>query len=81
MREWRPWIATKREVLKFIAERRIITWRDLVNYFGYKPSSAKYWLWRLQKEGLISKLVAVHGKWVLTEKGFERLDYYGEKID
>lgn len=74
---WRERKATKIEVLEFITEREIVSIHDLVEYFGYRYATANWRLWRLQKEGLVSKLGAVRGKWVLTEKGYSRLAYYG----
>lgn len=70
--------ATKIQVLKLMADKEIVSWRDLAEHFGYPYQTAKARLWRLQKEGLVSKLVVVRGKWVLTEAGYRRLAYYGE---
>lgn len=68
-RKWRPCKATKIEVLTFIRERKVIVRFDLVERFGLKPSSAKWRLWTLAKQGLIEPLD--RGSWSL------RLDYYG----
>jgi hypothetical protein len=76
MQRWHPRRTTKIEVLELMAEKKIISWRDLTEYSGYPYHSAAARLWRPEKEDLVSKLVVVRGKWVLTEAGYRRLAYY-----
>lgn len=76
LRKWRPYKATKIEVLAFIRERKIAGCLDLVDRFGLQPSSARWRLWALAKEGLIEPLY--RGYWALTEEAFRKLDYFGK---
>jgi len=78
MRKWRPWRATKIEVLDFIRRKEIVTIYDLVGEYGYSYSGANKRLLSLEKLGLISKLGVERGKRVLTELGFKKLNYYGK---
>jgi len=69
---------TKFEILKFIRDREIIWIRDLVSEFGYRYWGAISRLKRLSKEGLVSAIYERglnQGRYVLTEKGDERIEY------
>jgi len=71
MRKWRPWRATKLELLLFINGRRIIHIFDLVEEFGYTYRSAEYRLALLKKQNLA--VSDGKGSWVLTSEGTRRL--------
>jgi len=71
MRKWRPWRATKLELLQFIKDRQIIFIYSLVEYFGYTYKSAQYRLNLLRRQGLATS--DGKGAWVLTEEGIRRL--------
>jgi Mn-dependent DtxR family transcriptional regulator len=68
---------TKRDILEFIRERRAIHYLELCDRFGYTPSWASRFLSELKKRKLVINMP--RGQWVLTEKGFERLEYYEQK--
>ena len=74
-REWRPFLATKKEVLFFLAEEEIVTIRSLMDNFGYTYGGAYKRLYLLHREGLIAPLMK-RGTWGLTNKGERRLMYY-----
>lgn len=74
-RQWRPYKATKLDVLDFIHLKEAVTVYDLVDRFEYSYKGAKQRLWLLHRGKLIQPLFQ-RGTWGLTELGFQRLDYY-----
>ena len=79
MRAWRPWKATKREVLAFFEERGIVTIHSLMHRFGYTYNGAQSRIYGLQREGLIEHLFE-SGTWGITKKGERRLMYYEQQL-
>jgi len=74
-------LPTKLEILIFIKDREIIWIRDLVSEFGYRYWGAVSRLKRLCKEGLVTAFYMRglnQGRYVLTEKGYKRIDYLTE---
>jgi len=67
MRKWRPWRATKLEMLQFINIRRIVWIYQLVEHFGYSYGSARYRLALLKGQGLATS--DGKGHWVLNSVG------------
>lgn len=65
------------EVLNFIRERKIIRYWELAEKFQFSRSYAARLLTRLKKAGLVVNMT--RGCWEVTEEGFRRLKYHGEK--
>ncbi|GAI46725.1 unnamed protein product [marine sediment metagenome] len=61
-REWRPFLATKKEVLFFFAEKEVVTIYSLMDNFGYTYFGAQKRLYLLHREGLIAPLME-RGTW------------------
>ena len=74
-REWRPYKATKIDVLDFIHLKKVVTAYDLVDNFGYSLQGAKKRLYLLHREKLIVPLFQ-RGTWGITELAAKKLDYY-----
>jgi len=72
---WQPIKARKIEVLEFIYDREEVTSHDLMEQFEYTYNSARCRLCQLRKEGFIVRYG--RGKWVLTQKAYEKLHYHG----
>jgi len=70
-----PVKARKIDLLEFIYDREVVTADDLMEQFGYTYSGAHSRLSQLSKQGLIQQLTK--GRWCLTEKGCNKLDYHG----
>jgi len=71
-------LATKRQVLEFISERKLVQNWELAEKFGFSPKYVTHNLLpRLKKEKLIINMT--RGFWELTEEGYRRLRYYTEK--
>lgn len=69
---------TKLEILKFIKAQEVVWIETLSAHFGYTYWGAVSRLKRLSKEGLVEALYTRglnQGRYVLTIKGYERLDY------
>lgn len=77
-REWRPYKATKKEVLAFFEERGVITVCSLMDRFGYTYNGAKKRIYLLHKEGLIEPLFE-RGTWGMTRKAERRLIAYEQR--
>ena len=77
MRKWRPYRATKLEILTFFYLKRMVFIYMLVEEFGYTYSSAVYRLRLLKKQGLVTN--NVRGMWVLTSKGVDKLFFLRKK--
>jgi predicted HTH transcriptional regulator len=75
MRDWRPYKATKREVLAFFEEMEVVTIRSLMDRFGYTYKGAQSRIYLLYGEGLIEHLIE-RGTWGLTTKGGRRLMHF-----
>jgi len=72
---------TKLEILTFIRDQEVIWIETLSAYYGYTYWGAVSRLKRLCKQGLIEPLYARglnQGRYVLTTKGFERIEYLTE---
>jgi hypothetical protein len=67
----------RKDLIKFVAERKRITRDDLVWQFGYTLLGASVKLNRLKKEELIFN--PVQGEWMLTDLGWRRFYYYVEQ--
>lgn len=74
-REYRPFLATKKEVLAFFDEREVVTIHSLIDKFGYRYKGAESRLRLLHREGLIEPL-RDRGTWGITRKGERRLIHY-----
>ena len=74
-RGWRPYKATKIDVLDFIHMKEAVTAHDLVDRFDYTYKGAKKRLYLLHREKLIQPLFQ-RGTWGLTELAVRRLEYY-----
>ena len=77
-REWRPYKATKREVLSFFEEIEVVTIRSLMDRFGYSYEGARSRIKSLLREGLIEPLLE-RGTWGMTKKGEKRLMHYEQQ--
>ena len=69
---------TKLEILQFIRGQKVVWIETLSAHFGYTYWGAVSRLKRLCKEGLVEALYTRglnQGRYVLTTRGFERLDY------
>lgn len=51
---------------------------DLMERFGYQHRTAGSVMSWLKKQGLV--INDRRGEWVLTENGYEKLDYYRKKL-
>lgn len=67
MRDWRPYKASKAEVLAFFKEKGVVTIRSLMDRFGYAYKGAQSRIYLLCNEGLIEHLIE-RGTWGLTTK-------------
>lgn len=74
-REWRPYKATKKEVLAFFEEIEVVMIRNLMDKFDYCYEGARSRIKSLLREGLIEPLFE-KGTWGLTKKGERRLLHY-----
>jgi len=79
-REWRPYKASKKEVLSLIEEKEAATIYDLVERFDLSYKGAANRLYLLHKGGLVQPLLQ-RGTWGLTRLGEERLTYWEGKDD
>ncbi|MCK4786827.1 MAG: helix-turn-helix transcriptional regulator [Desulfobacteraceae bacterium] len=71
----------KLTVLKLIEEMETVTAMDLVNYLDMTLNNARDRLKRLHKAGLIEPLGIERGRWVLSVKGYNKLDYLKRRED
>lgn len=74
-REWRPYRATKIEVLEFIHDQGSVTIRDLIDQFDYTYSGANKRLCSLRRQRLIVPML-LRGRWGLSDAACDKLDYY-----
>ena len=74
-REWRPYKATKIDVLEFIHDKESVNVNSLMEEFGYTYQGAKKRLYHLHLQRLIVPLV-VRGTWCVTDLAVEKLIYY-----
>ena len=74
-RAWRPYKATKREVLSFFEETEVVTARSLMDRFSYSYEGARSRIKSLHRQGLIEPLIE-RGTWGITKKGERRLLHY-----
>ena len=65
----------KLNILELIEEMEIIGRMSLVDNFDISYSGAARRIYRLQKAGLIEPLGIERGKWVLSVKGYDHLDF------
>jgi len=70
-----PVKAKKIDILEFIYDRETVTADDLMGKFGYTYSGAHSRLSQLRKQGFIQQVTK--GRWCLTEKAYNKLDYHG----
>ena len=70
-------LARKLDTLKFIMKRGLIWRYELEEEFGYSHWSITKTLTRLKRQGLIINMT--RGCWELTEKGYDKLEYYGRR--
>jgi len=61
-------------ILEFVALNEVITPLDLMNEFGYARGTASGVLCWLKRQGLV--INDRKGEWVLTDRGYDRLDAY-----
>ncbi|APV43835.1 hypothetical protein Dform_00480 [Dehalogenimonas formicexedens] len=69
-----PTVASKLEILEFIASKETATLGDLVNQFGYTAGAAAVRLCRLEHQRLIEKMWASKEGYCLTSRAYERLE-------
>ena len=79
-REWRPYKASKKEVLGLIREKEAATVYDLVERFDLSYRGAANRIYLLHRQNLIQPLLT-RGTWGLTRLGDERLAYWEGKDD
>lgn len=72
---WRPYKATKKEVLAFFEEIEVVKIRSLMDKFDYSYEGAWSRIKSLLREELIEPLLD-KGTWGITKKGERRLLYY-----
>lgn len=65
----------KIEVLKFIDDEEIVGPMELANYFDMSYGWAKLRLSRLKIANLIEPLGIDRGKWILTNKAYDYLEF------
>ncbi len=70
---------TKLEILEFMALYGVTRIMDLVEYFGYSTSGARRVLTWLKRQYLVTN--DRRGEWVITDRGYERLDYLRDKME
>jgi predicted transcriptional regulator len=68
---------SKIEVLKFIRKQGIIQVWELREQFGFTDNWCGIRLTRLKQEKLV--INQIRDRWILTELGYRRLEYYDEK--
>jgi hypothetical protein len=68
---------SKIEVLKYIKDKSIIEPWELREKFGFSDNWCGIRLTRLKKEKLVINQISK--RWILTELGHRRLEYYAEK--
>jgi len=61
--------------LKFIDDEEIVGPMELANYFDMSYDWAKLRLKRLKRADLIEPLGIDRGRWVLTNKGYDHLEF------
>ncbi len=75
--------ATKREFLKFMREREMVTAYDLMNEFSYSYSYACKRLSLFKKQGLVEDIgdtpSTYRGQWCWTGKGYEKLHFLQQR--
>ena len=74
-RQWRPWKATKLEVLNAIHKKEAATAHDLMELFGYSYQGARNKLWLLHRQKLVAPLFQ-RGTWGITELAADKLNHY-----
>jgi hypothetical protein len=67
LRDWRPYKATKREVLSFFEEKEVVTIRSLMDRFGYSYNGAQSRIYLLLLQALIEPLIDT-GSWAHTKR-------------
>ena len=70
-----PVKAKKIDLLEFIYDKEAVAAGDLMEQFGYTYSGAHSRLSQLKKQGFIQQVTK--GRYCLTEKGYNKLDYHG----
>lgn len=65
----------KLNILELIDEMEIIELMTLVNYLDMTYHAATTGIWRLHEAGYVEPLTSEGGKWVLTNKGYDHLDF------
>jgi len=71
----------KLEVLKLFQQEEIVTPMTLVDRFDLTYSGAVSRIHRLRKAGLVEPLGIERGRWVLTSKGYDHLDFLRRRRD
>lgn len=71
--------ATKIQTLEFIRSKEVIDWSDLVEKFGYSPTTAMNKIYRLEKNKLLEKLGTRRGAFCLTVEAHRRLEYHDRR--
>jgi Mn-dependent DtxR family transcriptional regulator len=68
---------SKRQILEFISNRRVIEYWELREKFNIADRTAENKLTKLKKEGLVINVPG--SRWILTVKGDRRVLYYVER--
>jgi len=71
----------KLNILELIEEMEIIGRMTLVNHLDMTYGAAKLAIWRLQKAGYLEPLTTKGGRWVLTNKGYDYLEFLRRNRD
>lgn len=72
-------LAPRRKVLELIEEREVIVPMSLVDWFGLTYGGAMSLINRLKKADLIEPLGIERGRYVLSNEGQNRLDFWRRK--
>lgn len=71
----------KLKILELIDEIEIVEVLTLVNHLDMSYGAATLALWRLKKAGYIERLTKEGGRWVLTNKGYDYLEFLRRQRD
>lgn len=63
----------KHQTLVLARNQKAVSFRDVVEHFGYAPGTARSYLSYLKRQSLLERMGAAY---VLTDKGRERLQYF-----
>ncbi|MBA7644353.1 hypothetical protein ES703_52096 [subsurface metagenome] len=72
---------TKLRILELIDEIEVIELMTLVNHLNMSFHAAEMAIWRLKRAGYVEPLTSEEGRCVLTNKGYDYLDFLRRRRD